>query len=252
LRNRAKFVPSLFTILNLFCGFLSIINAANNNPDQACLFIIYAALFDAFDGVVARFTGTSSKFGVELDSLADVISFGAAPSYLLYKLYFYQLSGPGIALASLIMIFSALRLARFNTQLTGLDKNFFIGVPVPISAVTVASFFLHYFNRDFPADLSRTFVYVLCILLPLLMVSRFKYDTTPKFSAKDFKAHPVKSILIILIFIMLILTKGEGLFAFCLFYLSTGIFRSFKNLFKKIFLSKHTPEQTSAVKFLSF
>jgi len=248
MRNRARFVPSLFTILNLFCGFLSIINAANNNPDQACLFIIYAALFDAFDGVVARFTGTSSKFGVELDSLADIISFGAAPSYLMYRLYFYQFNGLGIALASLIMIFSALRLARFNTQLTGFDKNFFIGLPVPISAVTVASFFLYYFNKDFSMDLSSTFAYLLCIILPLLMVSRFKYDTTPKFTPKEFKTHPVKTILVILILVMILATKGEGLFAFCLFYLSIGIFRGFKNLFKKIFLSNKATEETSRVK----
>ena len=73
MRNSTKFIPSLFTILNLFCGFLSIINAAENNLDQACLFVIYATLFDAFDGVVARFTGTSSKFGVELDSLSDLV-----------------------------------------------------------------------------------------------------------------------------------------------------------------------------------
>ena len=250
MRNRARFVPSLFTILNLFCGFLSIINAANNNPDQACLFIIYAALFDAFDGVVARFTGTSSKFGVELDSLADVISFGAAPSYLMYNLYFYRLNGPGIAIAALIMIFSALRLARFNTQLVGLDKNFFSGLPVPIAAVTVASFFLYYFNKNFSADTSRIFVYVLCLTLPVLMVSKFKYDTTPKFSAKDFKAHPVKSILTILILVMLFLTRGESLFPFCLFYMSTGIFRTVKNLFKKIFLSKHSPEQTFSAKII--
>jgi CDP-diacylglycerol--serine O-phosphatidyltransferase len=101
-----------------------------------------------FDGVVARFTGTSSKFGVELDSLADLVSFGVAPSFILYKVYFFSLDGLGIALSALIMIFGALRLARFNAQLVGFDKNYFSGVPVPIP-VTVSSFILYYYNLNF-------------------------------------------------------------------------------------------------------
>jgi CDP-diacylglycerol--serine O-phosphatidyltransferase len=157
------FIPSLFTVLNLFCGFMSLISAEAENFNQACLFIIYAGLFDAFDGVVARFTGTSSRFGVELDSLADVVSFGAAPSFLLYKAYFFQNDGFGIALASLIMIFGALRLARFNSQLVGFDKNYFNGIPVPIPAATVSSFFLFYFNKNFSPQVSEIFVYAIAI-----------------------------------------------------------------------------------------
>jgi len=223
---------------------MSLVHSANANLEQACLFIIYAALFDAFDGIVARFTRTSSKFGVELDSLADAVSFGAAPSFLLYKFYFYRLDGPGIALASLIMIFSALRLARFNAQLSGLDKNYFIGLPVPASALTVASFFLFYFNKGFNLQVSMVFAYILSILMPLLMVSRFKYDTLPKVSVNEFKNHPVKTIVVGLILLIVLLTGGEGLFALCLFYLSTGPIRLAGNLFKKaIFRKEYHQEQ---------
>lgn len=242
---KLRFIPSLFTILNLFCGFMSLVHSANANLEQACLFIIYAALFDALDGIVARFTRTSSKFGVELDSLADTISFGAAPSFLLYKFYFYRLDGPGIALAALIMIFAALRLARFNAQLIGFDKNYFSGLPVPASALTIASFFLFYYNRNFSIQASTIFAYVLCILLPVLMVSKLKYDTLPKFSKYDFKIHPVKTILVSLILLLVVVTKGEGLFAFCLFYLSTGPIRFAGRFFKKNFWreQKHIPEE---------
>lgn len=240
MKNSTRFIPSLFTVLNLFCGFLSIISSTNNNLEQACLFIIYASLFDAFDGVVARFTGTSSKFGVELDSLSDVVSFGVAPSFIMYRFYFYQLQGPGIAIASLVMIFSALRLARFNAQLVGFDKNFFSGVPAPLSALTVSAFFLFHFNKNFSPQLSIVFVYVLAFLLPALMVAKFKYDTTPKFSGREIKAHPVKSILVFLIIIMILVTKGEGLFAFCIFYLCTGIFRGTKNFVRKLFRPSRT------------
>lgn len=249
MRNSARFLPSLFTILNLFCGFLSVINSAGGVLNQACLFIIYAALFDAFDGVVARFTGTSSKFGVELDSLADVVSFGFAPSMILFKFYYAHLDGIGIALASLPMIFGALRLARFNAQLVGFDKNFFSGVPVPISAITISSFFLFYFDTNFSHDLSVVFVYILTFLLPVLMMSKFKYDTTPKFSKRAFKEHPVKTILIILIIIMVFVTKGEGLFPFCLFYLCTGIYRGVVNTGRKMFRPKHHSEEEESLKY---
>lgn len=249
MRYRVRFIPSLFTILNLFSGFLSVIYAANGNLNQACMFIIYASLFDAFDGVVARFTGTSSKFGVELDSLADVVSFGMAPSFVMYYFYYSQLDGIGIALASLPMIFGALRLARFNAQLVGFDKNYFLGVPVPITAITISSFFLFHFNKNFSTELSTSFVYILTFLLPILMLSKFRYDITPKFTKKEFKLHPVKTIFIILIIIMVVATRGEGLFPFCLFYLSTGLYRGLVNSVRRMLRSKSRNDEQENLKY---
>lgn len=237
------FIPSLFTILNLFCGFMAIINAEAENIHQASLFIIYAGLFDIFDGLVARFTGTSSRFGVELDSLADLVSFGVAPSFILYKAYFFMHEGFGIAIASLIMIFGAIRLARFNANLMGFDKSYFSGVPVPIPAVTISSFFLFYYNKNFTPGSSEIFVYTLAIALPLLMVSTLRYDTAPKFSMREIKERPVKSVIVLLSIILIAITRGEGLFAFCLFYISTGVFRGIKNQFKKIFFTKKLNEE---------
>lgn len=246
MKNRMGFIPSLFTVLNLFCGFMSIVHASNGNITEACMFILYAGLFDAFDGVVARFTGTSSRFGVELDSLADAVSFGAAPSFIMYKAYFGQHDAWGIAIASLVLIFGALRLARFNSQLVGFDKNYFSGVPVPIAAVTISSFFLFYFNKNFNAHLSEIFIYILALLLPALMVSKFRYETTPKFSLRELKEKPVKSIIVFLAIILVVVTKGEGLFAFSLFYLSTGIIRGTYNTIKKMFKKKGKEEDQNA------
>jgi CDP-diacylglycerol--serine O-phosphatidyltransferase len=250
MRNSTRFIPSLFTVLNLFCGFLSVIYATSGNLNQACLFIIYAALFDAFDGVVARFTGTTSRFGVELDSLADVVSFGFAPSVILYEFYFNQLDGLGIAIASLPLIGGALRLARFNAQLVGFDKNYFIGVPVPITAITISSFFLFHFNKNFSSELSTALVYVLTFLLPALMVSKFKYDITPKFSKREIKLHPIKTILVILIIIMVFATRGEGLFPFCVFYLITGIYRGVSNVLRRMFRpTRHHGDEEKNLKY---
>jgi CDP-diacylglycerol--serine O-phosphatidyltransferase len=243
MRNSARFVPSLFTILNLFSGFLSIINAANHNMEQACLFVIYASLFDALDGVAARFTRTTSKFGVELDSLSDLVSFGAAPSFILYRFYFYRLDGIGIALASLIMLFGAIRLARFNARLVGFDKNYFSGVPIPISALTVVSFFLFYYGKSFSAQMGEIFIYGMVFLLPVLMVSKFKYDTLPRFTLREIKSHPVKFIFIFLIMVVIVITRGEGLFAFCLFYLSTGVFRGVTSFARKKLRASSKPRE---------
>jgi CDP-diacylglycerol---serine O-phosphatidyltransferase len=229
-----NFIPSLFTILNAFCGFMSIIHASNDNFLQASLFIIYASLFDAIDGFAARLTNSTSDFGVELDSLSDVISFGIAPSFLLYNLYLNQLGNIGIVLASFIFVFAAIRLARFNVQLTGHNKDFFNGLPSPISSLTITSYVIFYHDRIFSDEVSRIMIIVLAILLPVLMVSKFKYDTLPKPSFEAFKKNPFIFIILLIAIIVTIATRGEGLFTFCLFYISTGIFRSIYNLiFKK-------------------
>jgi len=110
-------IPNLFTAINMFCGFFSIIEASNGNINYAAWLIFVAALFDALDGIVARLTNSSSELGIELDSLSDVISFGAAPAFILYKTFLYQFDVYGIIIASLPMIAGGFRLARFNLQL---------------------------------------------------------------------------------------------------------------------------------------
>ncbi|HMQ68270.1 MAG TPA: CDP-diacylglycerol--serine O-phosphatidyltransferase [Ignavibacteria bacterium] len=229
-----KFIPSLFTVLNAFCGFMSLIHSANGNFTDASLFIIYASLFDAVDGLAARLTNSSSEFGVELDSLSDVISFGVAPSYLIYKVYFNELGDIGAFLASLIMVFAALRLARFNVQLVGFDKQKFNGLPVPMSAMTICTYILFYHNKIFSEQVSIVVMIILSLALPVLMVSRVKYDTIPKPSLHSVKKNPIVFIILLIGIILTVITDGEGSFSFCLFYIFSGIIISLKNMiFKK-------------------
>jgi CDP-diacylglycerol---serine O-phosphatidyltransferase len=229
-----KFIPSLFTILNAFCGFLSIVNASNGLFDVAAMFIIYATLFDLFDGFVARLLKTSSDFGVELDSLSDVISFGAAPSYLLYAVFFKQYGGIGIALSSLVMVFSAIRLARFNVELVGHDKEKFHGLPTPITSITLCSYFLFYHDKILNTELSTKIIFILTISLPLLMVSRFNYFTLPKISKKSFKKNIHIFIIILIAVVIIAITKGEALFLFAILYILSGIILSIiRMIFKK-------------------
>lgn len=225
-----SFIPSLFTVLNAFCGFMSIILASSGDFTGASLFIIYAMLFDAVDGLIARLLNSASEFGVELDSLSDVISFGAAPSYLLYTLYFKNLDGIGILISALIMVFASLRLARFNVQLEGFEKDTFKGVPTPMSAAIVCCYVIFYHNKLFSPEVSSIIVYVIAIGLPILMVSKFKYDAMPKFSKRAVLKSPVKYILILAAIVIVIATAGKGSLYVFLFYILTGIFRSIKSL----------------------
>lgn len=226
-----KFIPSLFTILNAFAGFLSILNTTNENFETACWFIVYAGIFDILDGIIARLTKSTSDFGVELDSLADVVSFGVAPSFLLYMIHFKNFDAPGIVVSSLILIFAAIRLARFNISLVGFDKERFTGVPTPMAALTVVSYLLYYHEKIFSSQASNNIIFLLSIGLPLLMVSKFKYPAFPRISVKTLKQKPVISGLIIASTIAIIATKGVIAFPLCIGYSCWGIVTYIYSLF---------------------
>ncbi len=224
LRITPSVVPNLFTSLNMFCGFFSIINASQGNYTYACWLIFIAAVFDALDGAMARLTNSSSELGVELDSLSDIVSFGAAPSFLLYSTYYYQLNTIGIILTSLPLIAGGFRLARFNVQLTGFDKSFFTGLPIPSSAITIVSFILAFY-RDGYQELHSQFIIPLTLILSYLMVSRIKYDSIPKFSLNAVKAKPFIYILMLAGLIVIIFYQAEGIFYTFVFMIVFGIFR---------------------------
>lgn len=232
-RNKFIFVPSLFTVLNMFSGFLAILNAMNEAYIQSAWFIILAAIFDSLDGAMARLTKSASEFGVELDSLADVISFGVAPSILVYKFYFHEFGEIGIFLSSLLMIFGAMRLARFNVELVGFDKEFFKGLPIPSSASTVASYIILFYNSENGmTNLEKYALIPMVIALSLLMVSSIKYDTIPKLSLKSIKQSPIKFLYFYLGLILAIITKGKIIFPWFVIFILFGAIRSLINTFK--------------------
>ena len=229
-----KFVPSLFTILNAFCGFMSIVNSSNGYFEQASAFIVYAAIFDVLDGLVARILKTSSDFGVELDSLSDMISFGAAPSFLLYSIHFKDFNSYGIIVSSMIMVFAAIRLARFNITLVGYDKDKFSGLPTPAAAITVITYIYFCHNKLFSPELSNVSINVVALGLPLLMVSKFKYPAFPKLTASAVKRNPLPFILILISIIIAVATKGLAIFFICVAFVLGGIIWSlFVQLTKK-------------------
>jgi CDP-diacylglycerol---serine O-phosphatidyltransferase len=185
--RKAMFVlPNLFTCSSIFLGFYAMtLCAGDASPaelNQAALAIFFAIFFDAFDGRVARMTKTQSDFGVELDSLADVVSFGAAPALLVYKWALAPLGFIGFFLAFAFAACGALRLARFNVLAHRGEKGssrFFVGLPIPLAAGTLVSIVIaHYRAFGAIGDMStRFFIAVVVGLLSFLMVSTVKYRT---------------------------------------------------------------------------
>jgi CDP-diacylglycerol--serine O-phosphatidyltransferase len=217
-------VPNLFTAINMFCGFLSILSASDGNYNYAAWLIFIAAIFDALDGLVARLTNSSSELGVELDSLSDIVSFGAAPSFLLYKTYFYTFDIWGIIISSLPLIVGGFRLARFNMQLVGFSKSFFLGLPIPTSALTLASFVLAFFNNGY-SKLISDFITPLVLVLSYLMISNIRYETIPKFTIAGIKEKPFHFIFLIVAILLVVFLYKRGLFLVFVILILIGIFR---------------------------
>jgi CDP-diacylglycerol--serine O-phosphatidyltransferase len=235
IRITRSVIPNLFTAMNMFCGFLSIANSGDKEFILASYLIIIAAVFDALDGVVARLTKSSSALGVQLDSLSDLVSFGVAPSYLIYKAYLYQpqFGTLGIIISSFLMIAGGFRLARFNVQLVGFNKEYFSGVPIPLQAITMASFVIVYYRPYGFVEGVEWMIIPLVIILSLLMVSTIKYDTLPKISIKEIKQKPFHFIFFLAAVVVFILTEGKAIFFLFIFIIAFGIIRYIYNLFKK-------------------
>jgi len=226
-------VPNLLTLGNIFCGFTAIIYISNGDFRVGTIYIIMAAVFDMLDGVVARLLQATSEIGAELDSLCDAVSFGVAPSFMLYKAYFEQFGEIGILFSSFPALAGVLRLARFNVQLTSFeDKLFFKGLPTPAGALTIISFVMFYLNESFfDANTTRILIFTIPLIVSLAMVSTIRFDNLPRPSLKSFKANPLMFIGVVLAIIVGIITGGKSVFPTMLLYMVVAIIR---NLFSKI------------------
>lgn len=179
LRRGVSLLPSLFTLANLFCGWACVIHAMRGDLTTAAPFIGFAVVLDMLDGRIARMTGTASEFGVQLDSLADLISFGMAPAVLAFQWGLEPLGRLGWAVGFLWVTAAALRLARFNIQ-THTDKRFFVGMPSPAAAAVPAS--TVFFFPDAIQSHPQALIAMAVVLVPaLLMVSTIKFRSFKSF-----------------------------------------------------------------------
>ncbi len=222
---RRSMIPGLFTLGNLFCGFLAVTHTIEGHHVTAAWWIIIAGIFDALDGKVARLAGASSEFGIEFDSIADVVSFGMAPAALFYS---YALKGSGeigYVLAFGFLGAGAFRLARFNLSASTGKKFNFTGMPIPSGAGILASYIL--FTENVWDGFARyDFAMVLVLLTSLAMVSAFKYATFPRISFHTFRDKAV-STWFISHMVAVILFPDELFFITGIMYLSSGPIRFF-------------------------
>ena len=178
-------LPNLFTVSSIFCGVYSITLSAGepsgDNFYRAAVAIFFGSFFDAFDGRVARLTRTQSEFGVELDSLADVITFGVAPAILVYKWALAGMGIPGIAICSIYAACGAIRLARFNViaHAESGTQRYFIGLPIPLAAGMLVSLVIALNNIESPVAQAVGLwpIATLVLALAFLMVSTIRYRT---------------------------------------------------------------------------
>ncbi|MDR2612746.1 MAG: CDP-diacylglycerol--serine O-phosphatidyltransferase [Deltaproteobacteria bacterium] len=238
-RRAVYILPNLFTTCSLFAGFYSMVSSINGRFVPAAFAIFLAAVFDTLDGTVARMTRTTSRFGVEYDSLCDLVSFGAAPAVLLYQWalrpnVFHVLGGLssddktmtiGFVAAFVFMACGALRLARFNVSAGIRDPGFFQGLPIPGGAAVAAAAVLwhHRIPGALPAQPpDPTLVLTLTLVLAFLMVSNLDYFSL-KNKAVSHNRRPFETLVLIILLLALLILKGRTLlFPLGLVYLASG------------------------------
>ena len=186
-------LPNLLTTGNMFFGFYSIIFSIQENILYAAYAVIGAAVFDALDGRVARLTHATSKFGVEYDSLSDLISFGVAPALLLYQWALKPFDRVGWLVCFLFMACGALRLARFNVQVANVEKKYFQGLPIPMAAGIVATSVPAFMEMGIDPVRNRL-ILAMTTLLAFVMVSNFRYRS---FKDLDFRERKPFGTLIV-------------------------------------------------------
>ena len=221
-RRGVYLLPNLFTLAALFAGFYGVIAGMSGNFDEAGWAILIAGVCDGLDGRIARLTGTQSAFGAEFDSLADVISFGMAPSLLMFTWAFQPLGQLGWAASFMFVSCAARRLARYNVQLGTVNKRFFLGLQSPVAAGIVTGIPWGGFHYGLEVTL---FVSYFCafvtIFTGLLMISNYQYFS---FKELNFKGTVPYMVFVFTIVLLVVIAQNphEMLFSMCVIYALSG------------------------------
>jgi len=221
MRKGIYILPNLFTTGSLFAGFYSMVATMNGDFKTAAIWVLVSSIFDGLDGKVARLTGTSSKFGVEYDSLADLVAFGVTPGLLMYSWALKPFGRLGWLAAFLFVVCGALRLARFNVQVNTVESKRFVGLPIPAAASMVSATVLLFYHFGWPSSYKKLAILILIYCLAFLMVSNFKY-----YSFKDpglIKRQPF-GFLVFAVILLIVIAAEPKLMLFVIFlcYMVSG------------------------------
>ena len=226
-RKGVYLLPNMITTLSMFLGFLSMVWAVQGRFESACFAILLSAVMDGLDGKVARLTNTASEFGVQYDSLSDLVAFGIAPAMLMWQWELSALGRMGLAAAFIYAACGALRLARFNVSTAAVGKRFFIGLPIPAGGCTVVTFV--FCAAHFPAIMASALPYMtlfLAIGVGVLMVSKVRYFS---FKEYDFlRANPIRTMLFFLLVLGTVISFPRVMgFVLCAVYIIGGVVYTF-------------------------
>lgn len=220
-------LPNLFTAASAFLGVISIISSIQGNYFKAIIYIILSLILDGLDGRVARLTKTTSKFGVEFDSLADLVAFGVAPAILFYLTVGAKFGRFGALIAAMFVVFGAIRLARFNVTTGTYEPNVFIGLPIPSAAIVSVLWIGIYVDADYYTFLEG-FEWCFILLeavLAILMVSNIRYPSFKKMNLKQ--THVIRILVaLVVVFSMLYLYPFESATLVMSVYVLYGIIRA--------------------------
>ena len=237
-------LPNLVTTGNLLCGFLSLVCSLRGDLIQAAWFVLAAMIFDFFDGQIARLQKTSSEFGVEYDSLCDLLSFGVAPAVLVYQLVGHAMGRIGVAVAFLYVACTALRLARYNVGSSHTEKRAFLGLPSPAAAGFVCSTII--LEKEIPEIYSEMALIkllpFLLLLAAVLMVSNIRYPAIK--SVNTFSARPFMNLVLVVAGGALIVFQLEVFVFLCfLLYVLAGMWEELhlQHLKRKLESKLHGP-----------
>jgi CDP-diacylglycerol---serine O-phosphatidyltransferase len=232
-------IPNGLTLCGMFFGFYSILSAIKGNYVHAAWSIMIADVFDGLDGWVARLTHSTTRFGIELDSLSDLVAFGVAPAVMIYKWSISPFGRIGTAVAFLFAACGALRLARYNVQMGSAESKAFTGMPIPGAASVLASLVIFYYEfldrmpeKDIFAPEKNIFVLLLTICLALLMVSTLKFHGLKEI---DFGKRKPFWILVafVLIIAVMVIHPAIALFVFAMIYLAEGLLENIYLYYRK-------------------
>ena len=214
-------LPNLLTTANLFCGFYGIIAAIKNDFRTAAIAILVSCLFDILDGKVARLTGSNSRFGVEYDSMADLVAFGVAPALLVYLWALKPFGRLGWAAAFLFVACGALRLARFNVQTDSVSKKYFVGLPIPAAAALVATTVLFFYRMGGSGPTKHFLLLAMTYVLGFFMVSSIPYYSFKEFDG--FQRLRFRTLFLMILLLSVIAAQPAiMLFTLGLVYVSSG------------------------------
>lgn len=236
-------VPSFFTLMNLFCGFLSVITVSKGNLEFGAWLIALAGLFDVLDGLMARLTDSTSEFGIELDSISDIVSFGVAPGFLIYSYSLNQLDFFGIIVSALPPLCGAVRLARFNVNAKySEEKDEYSGLPIPAQAIILATFYLAFNGsteifEEFKHGVNAVLIPTI-ITISFLMVSAVPFDKIPRFDRNSLRRNKGKFVLFMLYLVLILIFQEYGLTAVFAIYLGKALFVGAVRFWQQVFVEE--------------